>query len=125
MGEWVMDFLCAVKFAKQQLPHASLQLTGVRDSALAALYASIIKPEGIESLEMIDFPATLVRKAENKNPIKIPDFEYVPTEYFTMALAIPDILKWGDVDYAMKLAECQIKIVRPRRLNGLLKSNNN
>jgi hypothetical protein len=123
MGEWVMDFLCAVEFVKRQLPHARLQLAGVRDSALAALYASIIKPERIDSLEMIDFPATLVRQAENKNPIEIPDFEYVPTEYFTMALAIPDILKWGDVDYAMELAECQIKTVRPRPLNGLLKSN--
>jgi acetyl xylan esterase AXE1 len=120
MGEWCMDFLCAIDFAKQQLPDASLHLTGIRDSALAALYAIIITSQKVEMLDMIDFPATLVRKEENNISLPVSGLEYVATEYFTMALGMPGILKWGDVDYAMKLAKCKINAIRPRNLNGSL-----
>ena len=118
MGEWVMDFAHAIDFVQQQLPQAQLQLTGVRDSAIAALYASILHPEKMDSLEMIDYPATLVRHFKNIQTKKIPGFDYVTPEYFTLALAIPDILKWGNVNHAMAMAPCKIKTIRPHYING-------
>ena len=35
-----------------------------------------------------------------------------------MALCIPDILKWGDLDYAVSIAKCKVNSIRPREMNG-------
>ncbi len=120
MGEWCLDYLRAAEFVRAQLPKAALQLSGVRDSGVAALFSAVIAPQRIKTVVMIDSPKTLVRKecAPDRTPIR--GLDYCPPEYFTMALAIPDILAWGDLDYAKKVAHCKVACIRPRNMDGTL-----
>ena len=122
LGEWCMDYLAAMSFIRSKLPQAGFSLTGLRDCGLAALYAGLVAPEGGREIQMIDAPATYVRteKAPVPPPVPAPDFQYVPPDYFTMALCLPDILRWGDIDYAVSLAACPVEQIRPRRLDGTL-----
>jgi len=109
MGEWTMDYLCAMRFARKQLPGCRIALTGLRDSGVAALYASLFS--ATESVAMIDSPKTLVRKerAPSRMPPVKKGFEYVPADHFTMALCIPGILAWGDLDHAERLSSAEVE----------------
>jgi hypothetical protein len=120
LGEWTMDYLAAVKFVKEKMPQAEICLEGLRDSAVAALYATLLAPEKIAKVRMIDAPCTFVRT--EKSPVRVPlptaNFPYVPPDFFSMALCLPDILQWGDIDYAIGLANCPVEQINSRRLDG-------
>jgi len=118
MGEWCMDFLCSIAFVKKNLPEKSIRLIGVRDSAIAALYTAVLAPDSVETLDMIDFPRSLVCTERNNITTPIRGLDYIAPEYFSMALCIPDILAWGDINHAMALVKCRINRLRARNLNG-------
>ncbi len=109
MGEWTMDYLRAAEFILSRDPKASIRLLGRRDSGLAALYSAVLSPENIREVDMIDSPVCLTRREPQQ-----------PEEIMTMALCIPGILAWGDAEHAMTLAQCRVKVLRPRRADGTL-----
>lgn len=118
MGEWTMDYLRAVEFAVKKSSGAALRLTGIRDSGTAALFAALLAKEKIGSVTMIDSPVSLNRKSGQIKRREYSGIECVAPDYFTMALCIPDILKWGDLDYAVSIAKCKVNSIRPREMNG-------
>ncbi len=118
MGEWCMDFLCAVKFASERLPSAALHLIGRRDSGVAALYSAVLLPGKIARVDLADSPGTLVRRHGQFPRPAVPGLDYVPGEFFTMALCIPRILEWGDLKHTQSLADCRVVFRNPREMNG-------
>ena len=58
---------------------------------------------------MIDSPVCLIRREPR-----------LPEEVMTMAICIPGILAWGDVEHAIALAKCKVNILRPRRADDTL-----
>ena len=119
MGEWVMDYLCAVAFAKEQLRGCGVFLAGVRDSGVAALFASLLAGKSsVSGVTLFDAPATLLRKSGQIHRPEYSAIECVAPDFFTMALCIPHILEWGDLDHAASLAPCPVEWVRPREMNG-------
>lgn len=109
MGEWTLDFLRAAEFIRTRDPKASIRLRGHRDSGLAALYSAVLSPENIQGIDLVDAPVCLIRREPR-----------LPEEVMTMALCIPGILAWGDVEHAMALAKCNVNVIRPRRADGTL-----
>ena len=120
MGEWVMDYLCAAAFAKEQLRGCGVFLAGVRDSGVAALFASLLAGKSsVSGVTLFDAPATLLRKSGQIHRPEYSAIECVAPDFFTMALCIPHILEWGDLDHAASLAPCPVEWVRPREMNGV------
>ncbi len=109
MGEWTMDYLRAAEFILARDPEASIRLRGYRDSGLAALYSAVLYPENIREVDMTDSPVCLVRREPRQTE-----------EFMTMAICIPGILAWGDVEHAATLAKCKVNILRPRRADDTL-----
>ncbi len=109
MGEWCMDYLTVREFARRETPSAQIELTGYRDSGLAALYSTIINPTDVAAVHMVNPPRSLAEVMPELPPgIEYsPTLENMPTPH-TMALCIPGILIWGDIDYAVSIAPCPV-----------------
>lgn len=122
MGEWTMDFLRALEFVKGKLPDAQLQLFGMRDSGIAALYASILSNIPVQKVITMNAPASYIRKCDEPNPFfnRIQGLDYCPGEYFTMAIALPGILRWGDIPYAVKLSSSEVEMIASRHICGTI-----
>ncbi len=104
MGEWVMDYQLVRDFAAAKIPGVQFNLAGRRDSAVAALLNAILEPKNVNTVTMVKAPesfAELLPASCFKNPAP----HEVLEDACTMAMCIPGILKWGDLEYAVALAK--------------------
>ncbi len=105
MGEWTADFLLASQLAAKWLPGASVTFDAFRDSAVAALFAAAIAKGKID-VTMRHAPKSLVPS------LRSPDIN----TFFSLALAIPGIVAWGDIARAVELASGKVRFVEPHAL---------
>ena len=101
MGEWCSDYLLAMEFIRTQFPGAEIVLSGMYEGGAAALYASILSPENIAGTDLIRAPYTWVPELNDEKL----------QEKYSMAICIPNILVWGDLDHAAKLAPGEVNFL--------------
>ena len=102
-GEWTREMLAAADFLKKLMPDDRLILHGWRETALCSLYASVYAP---------DIHGVVLDEA----PVSYAFVEH--TEYYGMALAVPGILKWGDIPLAAALSGAELEWRDPRDSAG-------
>ncbi|MBQ9337537.1 MAG: acetylxylan esterase [Lentisphaeria bacterium] len=93
-GEWTRELLAAAVFLKKLSPDDRLILHGWRETALCSLYASIYAPE---------IGGVILDEA----PVSYAFTEH--TDFYGMALAVPGILKWGDIPLAAALSTAELE----------------
>ena len=104
-GEWVRELGAVCEWLHQRFQPATLRLDGTAESAPAMLYASILYP-GIQELRLVDAPVSY-RFAGTGIP-----------SFYNMALPLPGILAWGDLEAAMELSPARKILVSPRNSDG-------
>lgn len=111
MGEWTMNFMLAMELAGKLVPNSQFILTGHRDCGIAALFATVLESSQIRRVELIDSSASL---RYSGSPVRSENGS-------SMAVCIPDILKWGDMTHACQLIpSVKVDFVRSRLWNGNL-----
>ena len=103
MGEWCADYMLAAQFVRKELPAAEITITGFRDSGVAALFAATLLNQKNLSIRMVNSPTTLVPA------INSPDIQ----KFFSMALCIPGIVSWGDIQHAIELCSGKVESIEP------------
>lgn len=116
-GEWVYDILAVARMLKRMDSKAQVTVRGWREAGIAALFAAALQPKDL-SAEAVDSPSTYVFTRES-----IPTFNKsafvprLPGCLYTLALALPKALYWGDVSLAAALAG-GAEFVSPRAWDG-------
>ena len=90
-------------FLAAEFPEKNITLHGWKETALAGLYASIFSTV-INQVVLVDAPVSYCFEKQSA--------------FFSMALAIPGILKWGDVPLAAALSDAEQVWITPRTLAG-------
>lgn len=102
-GTWSNELYALCAYLAEKFPEKKITLHGYRETALAGLYASIFSTM-VNKVILEDAPVTYC-------------FEKQST-FFGMALAVPGILKWGDIPLAAALSDAEQSWIAPRKLDG-------
>ena len=102
-GIWSSELNAVSAFLAEKFPEKKITLHGYKETALAGLYTSVFS-KLVSEVILEDAPITY--HFEQQSP------------FFTMALAVPGILKWGDVPLAAALSSAEQKWISPRKLDG-------
>lgn len=106
IGEWTADFVLAFQLAAKLLPGAAVSCDAFRDSAVAALFAAVLAKGSKVDLRLRQAPKSLVPSSQS------PDIN----AFFSLALAVPGIVAWGDLDQAVKLSPGKVAFIEPHAL---------
>ena len=106
MGEWVRDLKLAVEFARGTLKARQINLGGVKEAGLAALFATVLS-EGISSVALSNSPISYLFSKE-----------LLPNNYFSMAVHLPGFLNWGDVSLAAAISGAKVFFYSPVSMDG-------
>ena len=106
IGEWTADFVLAFQLAGKLLPGASISCDAFRDSAVAALFAAVLAKGAKIDLRLRQAPKSLVPSSNS------PDIN----EFFSLALAVPGIVAWGDLERAIRLVPGKVSFIEPHPL---------
>ena len=102
-GAWSCELYALCAYLAEKFPEKKITLHGYREPAIAGLYASLF--------------STMVNKVILEEAPVTYCFER-PSSFFSMALAIPGILKWGDIPLAAALSDAEQEWISPRKLDG-------
>ena len=107
LGEWALDYQLMAQFAEREIGATGLVLGGLRDAALAALFAAALdSSRSYPGFKLENAPLTLRFHKES------------PPSFLTMAAFMPGFLKWGDVSLACALAGGTAEFSNPRHSDG-------
>ena len=105
IGEWVKDLNVVIQYLKTTLNAKTIIIDGTREAGLAALFMAAVYHNANE-LVLRDIPLTyLFDTREN-------------IDFYTMAIHLPGILKWGDISMAAALTGSDITFIHPLTLSG-------
>ena len=102
-GVWSSEISAVCRLLAQTFPEKKITLHGWKETALAGLYASIYTTV-INMVVLEDAPVSYCFEKQSA--------------FYSMALAIPGILKWGDVPLAAALSDAEQIWIHPRTLAG-------
>ena len=102
-GAWSNELYAVSVYFAEKFPEKRISLHGYRETALAGLYASIFSTM-VNKVILEDAPVTYCFETQSA--------------FFSMALAIPGILKWGDIPLAAVLSDAEQEWITPRKLDG-------
>ncbi|MFA6291040.1 MAG: acetylxylan esterase [Victivallales bacterium] len=104
-GEWAkqIDLLCG--WASTHLKASKVSLHAYRETAVAALLLNAVKNTNGE----IVLEESPVSYLFNRN---------VAPDYFSMALHLPEIMKWGDISLAAAMSNARVNFIRPVMSDG-------
>mgnify|MGYP003307961981 CR=1 FL=1 len=111
MGYWVCGYLAVAKAVKQLFGNVDYTLAGRGDAGIAALYAAICGDNGTAEVIMEDTCCTM-------NPLEMGNPVNGSNAFPTMAIAIPDILNWGDLPFAIATAQEKVNCIALRHADG-------
>jgi hypothetical protein len=105
VGEWVNDLDVVIQYLKSDCHAGTITVDGTREAGLAALFMTAIW-HNTDGLILRETPLSyLFDTREN-------------IDFYSMAVHIPGILKWGDVSLAAALTGNNITFVNPLTLSG-------
>jgi len=105
MGEWVKEIRIVSAFLKSSYKASSLSLDGSKESGLASLFLAATGGN-VNTLTLRNVPLSYL--FDNREHI----------DFFSMAVHLPGILKWGDVSLAAALSGKQVRIINPVTMSG-------
>ena len=105
VGEWVNDLDVVVQYLKSDYHARTITVDGTREAGLAALFMVAVY-HNADGLVLRDVPLSyLFDTREN-------------IDFYSMAVHLPGILKWGDVSLAAALTRIDITFIHPMTLSG-------
>lgn len=106
LGEWVQDLNIVIDFLISSQQASDIHIDGTRDTGLAALFFAALNENKINSILNRETPVSyLFDTRESIN-------------FFTMAIHLPGILKWGDVSLAAGLSGIDVTFFQPVTSSG-------
>ncbi len=102
-GVWSSELSAVSAFFAAEFPEKRVTLHGWKETALAGLYASIFSTV-VNKVVLEDAPISYCFEKQSA--------------FFSMALVVPGILKWGDVPLAAALSDAEQVWITPRTLAG-------
>ncbi|MBR2904456.1 MAG: hypothetical protein IKC08_01025 [Lentisphaeria bacterium] len=119
-GEWVYDLLALINMLKKDFKAKEICLTGHLESGAAVIFANALTDK-VASVETIDSPASLLFDMGSVDfTSKSPFVKFLPGLIYSLVLAIPGFLKWGDISLAAALGKGKVVHTRPRTWDGTL-----
>ncbi len=119
-GEWVYDLLALTEILKKEFKAKDISLAGHLETGAAAIFANAFSGQ-ISKVETIDSPASLLFDMGSVDfTAKSPFVKFLPGLIYSLVLAIPGFLKWGDISLAAALGKGEVSHTRPRTWDGTL-----
>ena len=119
-GEWVYDLLALINMLKKDFKAKEISLTGHLESGAAVIFANAFTDK-VAHVETIDSPASLLFDMGSVDfTSKSPFVKFLPGLIYSLVLAIPGFLKWGDISLAAALGKGKVVHTRPRTWDGTL-----
>jgi hypothetical protein len=106
MGEWVRELNLITGFMQSVLTTGQIQVDGTGETGLAALFSSALGHNDFSHITLRDAPASYL----------FDDREHI--NFFSMAIHLPGILKWGDVSLAAGLSGTDVTFINPVTMSG-------
>lgn len=110
LGEWVRDYQLAIDVLRRECAATQITLGGHKEAGLSALCCAVLSPEK-QSVVLEDAPRSMA--FHHQKPRSDPR-----QSFYSMALHLPGILKWGDVSLAESLAG-EVRWISPRHSDGM------
>jgi hypothetical protein len=105
IGDWETELEILTQFLKSECQAKKIAIDGTKEAGMAALFMTVLKGN-TDSLVLHDTPISyLFDTREN-------------IDYYSMAIHIPGILKWGDVSLAAALCGINISFINPLTMSG-------
>jgi len=105
MGIWVNELEMAIRYLTDECGAKDVKINADRETGLAALFLAALNND-IADLELSDTPVSY-------------QFDQVEgLDYFSMAIHVPNMLKWGDVSLAAGLSGKNITFTNPVTMSG-------
>ena len=118
VGEWTFDALALVRMLKKDFKAAKIEICGVKDMGFTALCANAFSTD-VSAVEAVDSPASLVFDARTVNFKSAGPFvKFLPGAIYSLVLAIPGFLQWGDISLAAALGGGTVEFTSPRTSDG-------
>lgn len=104
-GIWVNELEVVSKWLQDSYNVKSFSINANKEAAIAGLLFSALENR-VEKLSLEDMPLSYLFDSDGD------------IDYFSMAIHIPDILKWGDISLAAALSSAEIAIINPLSISG-------
>lgn len=118
VGEWTFDLLALVRMLKSDFKADTIEICGMKEMGFTALCANVFSPD-VNAVEAVDSPASLVFDARTVNFKGAGPFaKFLPGAIYSLVLAIPGFLKWGDISLAAALGGGTAEFTSPRTSDG-------
>jgi hypothetical protein len=109
LGEWVKDYTFTASFFKKHFNAEQITLAGTKEAGLASLFCAVLSAEQLPVI-LEQSPVSFVfnnQKAHNSTK-----------DFFSMALHLPGIINWGDVQLATSLTGADVRFIAPVLSDG-------
>lgn len=117
-GEWVYDLLALVKMLEKEFKAKEIILAGHLECGATAVFANAFTDK-IKKVVAIDSPISLLFDMGSVDFTgKSPFVKFLPNLIYSLVLAIPGFLKWGDISLAAALGKGEVEYIRPRTWDG-------
>ncbi len=118
IGEWVADVLSLVRILKKEFHAEEITVTGLLEAGAAGVFANVFSRE-IDHAEAVNSPTSLLFDCSTISlTADSPFVKYLPNAIYSLTLAIPGFLKWGDISLAAALGSGEVKFISPRSSDG-------
>ena len=106
MGEWISELNLITNFLQSVLMADQIKIDGTRETGLAALFYSALGRKDFSHINLRDAPVSYL----------FDDREHI--NFFSMAVHLPGILRWGDLSLAAGLSGTDITFINPLTMSG-------
>jgi len=114
LGEWVRDFGVMASLLGEEFEAGCVTLGGHKEAGLAALFSAVISNQD-HPVVIEDSPRTLsFHDQQARTELR--------RSFYSMALHVPGILKWGDIPLAVSMARAGVRFIKPRLSDGTMES---
>ena len=104
-GIWVNELEVVSKWLQDSFKMQSVSINANKEAAIAGLLFSALDNR-VDKLTLVDAPLSYLFDKDGD------------VDYFSMAVHIPDILKWGDLSLAAALSGSDITLINPLSISG-------
>lgn len=106
LGQWVVELDLLTSYLNENYDPKILTFEGEKEAGLAGLFLSALNKGSFSSLTLRNAPVSYL--FDNREGV----------DYFSMAIHLPGLLKWGDISLAAGLSGQDITFVRPVTMSG-------
>lgn len=106
LGQWVGELDLVSSYLRENYDPKNLTYEGEKEAGLAGLFLSALDKGGFSSLTLRNTPVSYL--FDNREGV----------DYFSMAIHLPGLLRWGDVSLAAGLSGQNINFIHPVTMSG-------